>query len=127
MSFYECDYVFFFNDTATTEIYTDCHTRSLHDALPISILMAFSEELFWAGVQTVAKGQWEAARATGLSFGQTLFYIILPQALRITVPPLTSRVIATIKNTALASTVAVPELLGRASIAVSEKIGRAHV
>src|SRR3546814_7447797 len=64
-----------------------------------AILMAFSEELFWAGVQTVAKGQWEAARATGLSFGQTLFYIILPQALRITVPPLTSRVIRSEEHT----------------------------
>src|SRR3546814_14938306 len=64
-----------------------------------AILMAFSEELFWAGVQTVAKGQWEAARATGISFGQTLFYIILPQALRITVPPLTSRVLPPLNNT----------------------------
>lgn len=85
-----------------------------------AILAAFSEELFWAGVQAVPRGQWEAARASGLSFGQTMACVILPQALRMTVPPLTSRVIATIKNTALASTVAVPELLARASSALSE-------
>lgn len=92
-----------------------------------AILMAFSEELLWAGVQTVSKGQWEAARATGLSFGQTLTSVILPQALRITVPPLTSRIIATIKNTALASTVAVPELLAQASTAVSDSGNTSHL
>src|SRR5215510_455186 len=36
------------------------------------VLMAFSEEIFWAGITTVDRGQWEAARSTGLTFGQTL-------------------------------------------------------
>jgi polar amino acid transport system permease protein len=83
------------------------------------VLMAFSEEIFWAGITAVVKGQWEAARSTGLTFGQTLVNVILPQALRITIPPLTNRTIAITKGTALASVVAVTEILGAASSAVS--------
>src|SRR5207245_11218751 len=51
------------------------------------VLMAFSEEIFWAGIISVAKGQWEAARSTGLSFPQTLVNVVLPQDLRLTIPP----------------------------------------
>jgi polar amino acid transport system permease protein len=83
------------------------------------VLMAFSEEIFWAGLTAVARGQWEAARSTGLGFGQTLAYVVLPQALRITIPPLTNRTIAITKGTALGSVVAVSEILGQASSAVS--------
>ena len=83
------------------------------------VLMAFSEEIFWAGLTAVAKGQWEAARSTGLGFGQTLLWVVLPQALRITIPPLTNRTIAITKGTALGSVVAVTEILGQASSAVS--------
>jgi polar amino acid transport system permease protein len=83
------------------------------------VLMAFSEEIFWAGITSVAKGQWEAARSTGLGFVQTLSYVVLPQALRITVPPLTNRTIAITKGTALASVVAVPDILGAANAGVS--------
>ena len=83
------------------------------------VLMAFSEEIFWAGITSIARGQWEAARSTGLSYGQTLINVILPQALRLTIPPLTNRTIAITKGTALASVVAVSEILGMASSAVS--------
>ena len=83
------------------------------------VLMAFSEEIFWAGITSVAKGQWEAARSTGLSFGQTLLNVVLPQAIRLTIPPLTNRTIAITKGTALGSVVAVTEILGQASSAVS--------
>ena len=75
------------------------------------MLAAFAEEIFWAGILSVAKGQWEAARSTGLSFFQTLRLVVLPQALRLTIPPLTNRTIAITKNTALASVVAVQEVL----------------
>lgn len=85
-----------------------------------AILMAFAEEVFWAGLNSIHKGQWDAARATGLDFARALRLVILPQAVRIVVPPLTSRVVATIKNTALASTVAVPDMLSRASEALAE-------
>jgi polar amino acid transport system permease protein len=83
------------------------------------VLMAFSEEIFWAGITAVPKGQWEAARSTGLGFLPTLRLVVLPQALRITIPPLTNRTIAITKNTALASVVAVPEILGAAQAGVS--------
>jgi polar amino acid transport system permease protein len=83
------------------------------------VLMAFSEEIFWAGITSIPKGQWEAARSTGLSYGQTLINVVLPQALRLTIPPLTNRTIAITKGTALASVVAVSEILGMASSAVS--------
>ncbi len=83
------------------------------------VLMAFSEEIFWAGITAVPRGQWEAARSTGLSYAQALFHVVLPQALRLTIPPLTSRTIAITKGTALGSVVAVSEILGQASSAVS--------
>jgi polar amino acid transport system permease protein len=83
------------------------------------VLMAFSEEIFWAGLTSVGKGQWEAARSTGLSFTQTLRHVVLPQALRITVPPLTNRTIAITKGTALGSVVGVSEILGAAQSAMS--------
>lgn len=83
------------------------------------VLMAFSEEIFWAGITSVPKGQWEAARSTGLSFAQTLLNVVLPQALRITVAPLTNRTIAITKGTALGTVVALHEILGMASSAVS--------
>ena len=83
------------------------------------VLMAFSEEIFWAGITSVPKGQWEAARSTGLGFLQTLGYVVIPQALRLTIPPLTNRTIAITKGTALASVVAVPDILGAANAGVS--------
>lgn len=75
------------------------------------VLSAFSEEIFWAGINAVPKGQWEAGRSTGLSFSKTLAYIILPQVVRISIPPLTNRAIGISKGTTLGSVVAVPELL----------------
>lgn len=83
------------------------------------VLMAFSEEIFWAGITSIPRGQWEAARSTGLGFGQTLRDVILPQAFRLTIPPLTNRTIAITKGTSLGTVVAVSEILGAASSAVS--------
>ena len=83
------------------------------------VLMAFSEEIFWAGILAVPKGQWEAARSTGLSFLQTLRDVVLPQAVRLTIPPLTNRTIAITKNTALGAVVAVGEILYQAQSAYS--------
>jgi len=83
------------------------------------VLMAFSEEIFWAGILSVPKGQWEAARSTGLDFFQTLRDVVLPQAVRLTIPPLTNRTIAITKNTALGAVVAVGEILYQAQSAYS--------
>jgi polar amino acid transport system permease protein len=83
------------------------------------VLAAFAEEIFWAGILSVRKGQWEAGRSTGLTYGQTLRYIILPQAVRLTVPPLTNRTITVTKNTALGTVIGVPEILNQATTAQS--------
>ena len=83
------------------------------------VLAAFAEEIFWAGILSVRKGQWEAARSTGLGFAQTLAYIVLPQAIRLAVPPLTNRTIAITKNTALGTVIGVGEILNQATTAQS--------
>lgn len=83
------------------------------------VLAAFAEEIVWAGILSVPRGQWEAARASGLSFAQSLRYVVLPQAARLTIAPLTSRAIVITKNTALASVVAVGEILYQAQAAYS--------
>jgi polar amino acid transport system permease protein len=83
------------------------------------LLAAFAEEIFWAGILSVRKGQWDAARSTGLSYAQTLVHVILPQAVRLTVPPLTNRTIAITKNTALGTVIGVPEILNQATTAES--------
>ena len=78
------------------------------------VLTAFAEEIFWAGILAVPRGQWEAARSTGLTFLQTMKSVVLPQAVRITIPPLTNRTIAITKGTALGAVVAVGEILYQA-------------
>lgn len=83
------------------------------------VLTAYAEEIFWAGLLAVPKGQWEAARAVGLDFRQSLRFVVLPQAVRITIPPLTNRTIAITKNTALGAVVAVGEILYQAQGAYS--------
>ena len=84
------------------------------------VLAAFTEEIFWAGMLAIPKGQWEAARSTGLGPWGTLVHVILPQAVRMTVPPLTNRTIAITKGTALGSVVALHEVLNVSSSASSE-------
>lgn len=78
-------------------------------------LAAFAEEIFWAGLTAVARGQIEAARSTGLTRVQTLAYVTLPQALRLAVPPLTNRTIAITKGTALGSVIGLGEILSQAT------------
>jgi His/Glu/Gln/Arg/opine family amino acid ABC transporter permease subunit len=84
-----------------------------------AILAAFSEEIFWAGILAVPRGQWEAARSTGLGFLQMMNHVVLPQAVRLTIPPLTNRTIAITKGTALGATVAVGEILYQAQTGYS--------
>jgi polar amino acid transport system permease protein len=79
------------------------------------VLAAFAEEIFRAGILAVHRGQWEASRSTGLGFGGALVYVVLPQAIRLTVPPLTNRTIAITKNTALGTVVGVGEILNQAT------------
>lgn len=83
------------------------------------VLAAFAEEIVWAGILSVPRGQWEAARATGLTLSQAMRLVVLPQAARLTVAPLTNRAIVITKNTALASVLAVGEILYQAQAGYS--------
>lgn len=71
---------------------------------------AFIGEIIRGGIDAVSIGQWEAGRAIGLSERHTLTKIIVPQALRIIIPPMTSQYLSTVKNTTLALAVGYPEL-----------------
>ena len=76
---------------------------------------AYTAEIFRAGIQAIPRGQFEAAGALGLSDRHTMADIILPQAIRIVIPPLTNNCINVLKDTALASVVAMPDLLKQAT------------
>lgn len=76
---------------------------------------AYTAEILRAGIEAIPKGQFEAAAAIGLGFFDTMRDIVLPQALRIVTPPLTSNCINVLKDTALASVVAMPDLLKQAT------------
>ncbi len=76
---------------------------------------AYSAEIFRAGIEAVPQGQFEAARSLGLRPWPIMWKVILPQAVRIVIPPLTSNSINVLKDTALASVVAMPDLLKQAT------------
>ena len=71
---------------------------------------AYSSEIFRAAIQSIPKGQWEASSSLGMSYIQTLRRIILPQAVKIAIPPLFNSFIALVKDTSLASTITVTEM-----------------
>ncbi|MDK4702584.1 amino acid ABC transporter permease [Rhizobium sp. CNPSo 4062] len=75
------------------------------------VLAAYSAEVFRSGIESVPRGQFEAAAALGIPFLITLYKVVLPQAVRIVIPPTTSNCVSMFKDTSLASTVALPELL----------------
>ena len=79
------------------------------------VFSAFTAEVFRAGIQAIPVGQLEAARALGLPFHVTIRKVVLPQALRIAIPPQTSNSVAIAKDTSLASVVAMPDLLKQAT------------
>ena len=80
---------------------------------------AYYGEVYRAGIESIGKGQTEAARSTGLSLFQTMLYVILPQAVRNVLPDLISNTIEVVKLTSLASVVALPELLYSSDMARS--------
>jgi polar amino acid transport system permease protein len=89
-------------------------------ALPCGILAlainygAYMTEVFRAGIQSISKGQSEAAKALGMTSSQTMWRIILPQAIRVIIPPIGNEFIAMTKDSALVSVIGVQELLWRA-------------
>ena len=76
---------------------------------------AYFSEIFRSGIEAIPKGQFEAAQALGLSHYNTMVDVVLPQAIKIVIPPLTNNCINVLKDTALASIVALPDLLKQAT------------
>lgn len=77
---------------------------------------AYNAEIIRAGIQSINKGQMEAARGTGLSHTQSMFYVILPQALKRMIPPLGNELIVLLKDSSLISTIGVAELMFSAKV-----------
>ncbi len=71
---------------------------------------AYSSEIIRATLAAIPKGQWEAAYSIGMNWPQVMWRVILPQAARIAVPPLSNTFISLVKDTSLAAAVTVPEL-----------------
>jgi polar amino acid transport system permease protein len=80
---------------------------------------AYYGEIYRAGIESIGRGQWDAARSTGLRAGQAALYVVLPQAVRNVLPDLVSNTVEVVKLTSLASVVALPEMLYSADMARS--------
>ena len=81
---------------------------------------AFCAEIFRGGVMSIDKGQWQAARALGMTYLQMMRRIIMPQATRRMVPPLVNQSVLQLKNTSLLYVVAVPDLMYTGSVIVAQ-------
>lgn len=79
------------------------------------VLGAYSAEVMRAGIQSVPQGQFEAASSLGLGFYRSLQKVVLPQAIRLVIPPQASNCVSIIKDTSLASVVAMSDLLKQAT------------
>ena len=95
-------------------------TASLRAARTIVVPSAYLAEIFRAGLESVSPGQNEAARSTGLNARQAMAYVVVPQGVRNVIPDLASNTLEAIKQTSIASAVALPELLRSAQIMQGE-------
>jgi len=77
---------------------------------------AYMAEIIRSSLNSVDKGQWEAATALGMSYMQSMYSVILPQATRIAIPPLSNVLLDLIKASSLAAMITVPDLFQRAKI-----------
>jgi polar amino acid transport system permease protein len=81
---------------------------------------AYAAEIFRAGIASIHTGQWEAAHSLGLSTRHTYSHVVLPQAVRRMLPPLTSQAVSLIKDSALVSTVAIYDLTMQGQVIVAD-------
>ncbi|UUV99291.1 amino acid ABC transporter permease [Vagococcus luciliae] len=77
---------------------------------------AMISEIIRGGIEAVPKGQMEAGRSTGLNIIQTMYYIVLPQGIKLMVPPLVSQFVSLIRDTSLAVVISLPELTHNSKI-----------
>ncbi|GAB4539670.1 MAG: hypothetical protein Kow0063_28690 [Anaerolineae bacterium] len=80
---------------------------------------AYLAEVYRAGIESIPKGQMEAARSLGMSYFQAMRYVILPQAIRVVLPPLGNDFIAMLKDSSLISVIALPEVLQQGRLWIS--------
>jgi len=81
---------------------------------------AYMAEVYRAGIEAIHRGQREAAQSIGMTYGQSMRYIILPQAVRVILPPMANYAISLLKDTSVASLISAPELMLRARDLSSE-------
>ena len=84
---------------------------------------AYVSEIFRAGIQSIDKGQMEAGRSLGLTWGQTMRYIVMPQAFKAIIPPLGNEFIAMMKDTSLVSVIGFEELTRRGQLIIAITYG----
>lgn len=83
---------------------------------------AYFTEIFRAGIQSIEKGQYEAAKALGMNYNQTMKRIVIPQAIKVIIPPTGNEAVTLIKDTALCSVIALPEILRNTKSMVSAHV-----
>jgi polar amino acid transport system permease protein len=81
---------------------------------------AYMAEIYRSGISAVDRGQHEAAQSVGMTHTQTMRYIILPQSVRVVLPPMANSAISLLKDTSVASLIAAPELMMRANDITSQ-------
>ena len=80
------------------------------------VMSAFTAEIIRAGIEGVEKGQWEAAFAVGLSYRESLRYVVIPQATRLAIPPLSNVMLDLVKSSSIAAIISVPEIFQKAKV-----------
>lgn len=88
---------------------------------------AYMSEIFRAGIQSINKGQMEAGLSLGLSWAQTMRYIVMPQALKAIIPPLGNEFIAMLKDSSLVSVIGFEELMRRGQLIIAKTYASAEI
>lgn len=82
---------------------------------------AYVAEIFRAGIQSIDPGQMEAARSLGMTYPQAMLYIVLPQAFKVSIPPIGNEFIALLKDSSLVAMISLPELMTQAKWIVGRR------
>ena len=88
---------------------------------------AYVAEIFRAGIESIDKGQMEAGRSLGMTWGQTMYYIIIPQAFKRVIPPLGNEFIAMLKDSSLVSVIGFEELTRRGQLIIARTYGSLEI